>query len=128
MHFTVVFESHESAQLAYGLVFTPCPCWTKTAATPEEVVINLHSDNPQYAKGDIDRLLNHIAAGTDVRPFGNQRPGRVFFEEEGNPRRACIVVHSTGNGTPADLAMLEEDLRDKGFSVQTVTFGGEGWE
>ena len=43
MHFTVVFNSHESHDLSYGLVFTPCPIWKKG----NKELINLHPDEPQ---------------------------------------------------------------------------------
>jgi len=104
MHFTVVFNSHESHDLSYGLVFTPCPIWRKG----DKELINLHRDNPHYERGDIQPLLN------------KENLTRLLAEDK--PKSAAILIHSTGHGTPQDLANLRADLQAAGFSVQEVSF------
>jgi hypothetical protein len=103
MHFTVVFDSHESYDLSYGLLFLPCPVWVRG----EQEVINLHYENPRYQRGDL-------------RPLLDKEP--ILSNLAGSHRQAALVVHSSGDGTPDDLASLQEDLRSEGFELQIVTF------
>ena len=52
MHFTVVFSSHESVDLAYGLVFIPAPVWV----LGRQKLLNLNPRNPRYQRGSVRRL------------------------------------------------------------------------
>lgn len=103
MHFTVVFNSHESHDLSYGLVFTPCPVWMKG----NKELINLHPDNPHYKPGDLQALLD------------KEDLNRLFAEDS---KSAAIIIHSTGHGTRQYLANLRADLEGAGFSVQELSF------
>jgi len=104
VHFTVVFESPESCDNSFGLVFTPCPVWVRG----ETDLINLHPENPHYLKGD---LIPLIKSG-----FMN----RSLIQDE---KVAVVVVHSTGHGTEDYLSLLLDDLESEGFTVEIVHLG-----
>lgn len=104
MKFTVIFTSHESTDLSYGLVFIPCSVWVQG----ERQIINLNPENPHYQPGSVRRLL--AAERIDA--------GRLA---EG--RRACtVVIHPQGHGSWQDLSTLIVDLEGEGFRV---TLAGE---
>ena len=103
MHFTVVFSSQESVDLAYGLVFIPAPVWVLGG----QKLLNLNPRNPRYQRGSVRRLL----AQEDALP-------RLLADT----RYSVIVVHPSGHGTDEDLRTLEADLRQEGFSVHKFSF------
>ena len=104
MHFTVVFKSHESVDLSYSVVFTPCPVWMQ--GTKE--VVNVHPDSPHYEPGDLIPLLE----STDIEAkLGD------------GVRMATIVAHPDGHGTYEYLKALREDLEDHAFEVMVVYMG-----
>lgn len=103
MHFSVVFESHESYDLSYSLVFTPVPVWKKG----EKEIINLHKDRPHYERGDLAPLLKRENVEAHLAP---------------SAKNAFVIVHRTGHGTPEYLAALQADLKAAGFAVQTGEF------
>jgi hypothetical protein len=105
MHFTIVFNGQESSDISYGLLFVPCPVWFRGG----QEVLNLHPANPQYQRGDLRRLLEKESIVTNLAS---------------GPRQAAIVVHSSGHGSAEDLALLQSDLREEGFSVHMLTFSG----
>ncbi len=103
MHFTVVFESHQTYDLSYSLVFIPVPVWKKG----NKQIINLHRDWPHYMRGDLTPLMQL----EDVEKYLAE--GR---------RNAVVVVHATGHATLEDLNTLEADLVEAGFTVSKVSF------
>lgn len=107
MHFTVVFNSHESYDLSYSLLFMPCPVWLRGG----QEVLNLHPANPHYQRGDFRRLLEKESIAVNLAD---------------GPRQVAIVAHASGHGSEADLALLQSDLREEGFSVQMLSFSGSG--
>jgi hypothetical protein len=100
MHFTVVFESHEATDLSYGMAFAASAMWLQGSRQ----VVNLHPDHPGYDRGDLVALL-------EAEDVGSRSAGTG---------RAVVVVHSTGNGTEADLDNLMADLRAAGFDAVVV--------
>lgn len=100
MKFTVVFGSHESYDLSYGLVFIPSPCWVKAG----EVLVNLNPESPHYQLGSVRKLLEKEEASAALAT---------------GPRRCVVVIHDVGNGSSEDLDRLEMDLRQQGFTVTT---------
>jgi hypothetical protein len=102
MHFTVVFSGHESCDLSYGLVFIPCPVWIRD----EEEILNLHPEDPHYKRGDLRLLLDKEAVASSLHE---------------DQRRAVIIVHPSGHGSLADVALLQEDLRAEGFSFHMLS-------
>ncbi len=103
MHFTVVFESHESYDLSYSVVFIPPPVWMKA----RRQIINLHPDWASYMKGDLKPLLELE---------------KIEQRLASGKRNALIVIHRTGHGTADDLATLRSDLEEAGFAVQEIAF------
>jgi hypothetical protein len=104
MHFTVVFESHESHDLSFGLVFVPTPTWVRGA----HHVCTPNTANPHYEIGSVRKLLDTAAIDEAFNTATN--------------RRACIVTHSTGHGTADELEHLVTDLKMEGFSVVVHDF------
>lgn len=104
MKFTVVFESHESHDKSYGLVFIPCPVWVRG----KEEIVNLHPSSPNYTEGDLQPLL--------AREFEN-----VYIEQEN--KTAVVVVHPTGNGNEDHLNILLDDLGKAGFKTHVIRMG-----
>lgn len=103
MHFSVVFESHESYDLSYSLVFTPVPVWKKG----DKELVNLHRDRPHYEVGDLAPLLKLENVEAYLAP---------------DAKNAYIIVHRTGHGTPEYLATLQADLRRAGFTTRIAEF------
>ena len=103
MHFTVVFESHESQDLSFGLVFIPCPVWIRGG----EQVCTPNPESPDYQIGAVRKLL--------------QSTVREEFNHD-SCHHACILTHLAGHGTTADLDRLREDLIEEGFSVTVQSF------
>jgi hypothetical protein len=99
MKFTVVFSSHESCDLSYGLVFIPCPVWMQG----EREILNLNPENPYYQPGSVRRLWEAERVKTKLLADG---------------MHACtVVIHPVGNGSWQDLHALVADLKAEGFSV-----------
>jgi hypothetical protein len=102
MKFTVVFESNESYDLSYGLVFIPCPVWIQG----KREIINLNPEYPEYKFRSIKRLI----------------------EKEGikeyllKNKKCVVVVHKEGHGTQKDFENLTKDLEEEGFKVNIVYF------
>ena len=105
MKFTVVFNTHESFDHSYGLVFIPCPCWINGGS---DILINLNPENPHYQLGSVAKLLKI----------------ENFTESYGlSDKRECIVVvHPTGHGSKLDLETLVKDLTQEGFSTKVIDF------
>lgn len=101
MKFTIVFPSHESADLSIGAVFIPCLVWIEG----QNEILNPHRENPHYQKGDVQKLL----ADTDVK-------SRITD----HTKKVTVVAHSTGHGTQEYLDDLVADLVSEGFEVTTV--------
>lgn len=101
MKFTLVFPSHESADLSFGLLFLPSPAWTWGA----ETLINLNPADPRYQPGSVRRLLEH----------GSLRG----LLDETDPV-VTVLVHPSGNGTEADLETLRADLTAEGFQPRVI--------
>lgn len=105
MHFTVVFDSHESRDNSYGLLFVPCPVWVRG----EEELPNLHPDKPHYLTGDLRPLLE--------KEFGES-------EIDHQPKRTIVIVHESGHGAVEDLERLIADLEAAGFRPTTIRLDG----
>ena len=101
MHFTIVFDAHESYDLTAGLVFKPTPVWASGGAD----LIMLRSTHAGYERGDARRLLDHPAMQ------------REFPMDSNN---VVVVIHESGYGTQRDLDALVADLEDEGFAVTTA--------
>ena len=106
MHFTVHLRSKDTYQddYSYGLVFIPCPVWTKGARE----VLNLNPERPDYCEGSIAKLIK------------NERLKKKLTEQ----KEAIILIHPIGHGTLKDLKTLQKDLLEEGFGVQV--FGSIG--
>lgn len=104
MHFTVAFEAWESADLSFGLVFTPCPCWMLGS----EKLVNLNPENPHYQAGSVRKLIDKTNILQDVANT--------------NDKRVNVAVHRSGHGTENDLEALTEDLEREGFRVAVTRF------
>ncbi len=100
MHFTVHFRSEKVYQqdLSYGLVFIPCPCWTKG----NRIVINLNRENPHYQMGSVRKLIE------------KERLDQWLGEQP----QAIVLVHQIGHGTEKYKQKLLNDLDNEGFAVQ----------
>lgn len=96
MHFTVVFEGPEFADLSFGLVFVPVPAWV----LGDRELLNLHPERAQLQPGAVRRLLSLPEVAKRPIPTGTT---------------ATVVVHPSGHGTEDDLTTLGHDLRDAGF-------------
>jgi hypothetical protein len=101
MHFTVVFDSHESHDLSYGMVFTPCAAWIEG----ERTIAIPHPHYPNYKRGDLKVLLE-----------ATQLEQRLAS----GSRSATVVVHEAGHGSDDDLRNLHDDLTAAGFEVSEV--------
>ena len=105
MHFSLIFQSHESYDLTLSLTYEPCPIWRRGGVE----VFNPHPDIPQYVSGDLYRVLellgDSFASGLD----------------EGK-RSAILLIHPAGHGTRKDLAELKRDLELLAYAVRTVHF------
>ena len=99
MNFTVNLGSEvdEQNDFSYGLAFIPCPVWMKG----DEQVLNLNPSRPDYRLGSIKKLVEQEGIGPKLS-------GAV---------RAHVIIHPVGNGSAADLVMLQRDLLAEGFTV-----------
>ncbi len=102
MHFTIIFKSHQSYDLSYGLVFISCPVFIEG----KREIINLNYETPEYKLGSIKKLI-------DLEDIS-----KIISEG----KECVIVVHPEGNGTDEDLKMLERDLKREGFKFGSVWF------
>ena len=98
MHFTVVFDSDESCDASFGLVFTPCAAWVQGR---NEISVP-HRERPKYERGDLREF-------TATQCFKSLEP----FETD----RVVIIVHGTGHGTEDDLKKLKDDLAEAAYEV-----------
>ena len=101
MKFTVVFPSHESHDLSFGVVFIPCICWVRG----NRILLNPHQTKPHYRKGDLQEFLDKTGTRKKIAP---------------ETKSVVLTVHPTGHGTQKDLELLEEDLWEAGFEVKVV--------
>lgn len=101
MHFTVVFDSQESCNASFGMVFIPCAAWVRGG---DEISV-AHRDRPGYERGDLSTLTQSTSFKI-LQPFMS---GEVV-----------VVVHGSGHGTEADLANLKHDLKDAAYHVTEV--------
>ncbi|MEY5024805.1 MAG: hypothetical protein RLZZ244_333 [Verrucomicrobiota bacterium] len=101
MKFTVIFPSHESEDLSFGVVFVPCICWIQG----NRILLNPHPDRPHYRKGELPLFLDR----TNTRPLLD--PDR---------KNVVVVAHPVGHGTEKDLQLLQEDLWEAGFDTNLV--------
>ena len=104
MKFTVVFPSHESYDLSYGLVFIPCPVWVRGT----EEILNLHPERPDYQKGGVRRLFTQE---------------KIAIWEKGSKKQCLLIVHQTGHAQQKDLDTLRQDLMEEGFQVNVIFLG-----
>lgn len=100
MHFTVVFETPESTDASYGMVFIPCAVWVQG----EREVVNLHWERPGYNRGDLEPLMRIERLQERIVDGG----------------KVVVVCHPGGLGTDNDLGLLLEDLRREGFEPSVV--------
>ena len=107
MKFTVVFPSHESHDLSYGLVFIPCPVWVRGT----EEILNLHPDQPTYQKGGVRRLFNQE---------------QIVICQEESKKPCLLIVHQTGHAQKEDLDTLHHDLLAEGFQVNVIVLEPSG--
>ena len=101
MHFSVHFHNREDRDFSFGLVFEPGPYWYRGA----DQVCRANVTGKRYAYGGVQRLLDAEVLnfdGLELKPT------------------VVVMVHEYGPGTSEDLLMLQEDLQDEGFGVQTV--------
>lgn len=101
MKFTIVFPSTESSDISIGAVFKPCLVWVEG----ENELLNPHPDDPDYKEGDLITMLQK----TNLRSRLSDHTKMV-----------TIVVHSIGHGIQDHLTLLQTDLINEGFEVQTV--------
>ncbi len=99
MHFTLVFQSHESEDLSISICFVPCICWVKG----KDIVLNPHGENPVYKEGDLENFL-------------------LFSGFSPVEKNVAIIVHPEGHGTLQDLNLLKKDLSILGFTYQIMQF------
>ena len=101
MHFSVHFHNREDRDFSYGLAFEPAPSWYRGA----DHLLRANAQGPRYAYGGVRTLLEHEVLNFD---------GLELKEN------AVILVHEYGDGAGQDLLMLQEDLQNEGFLVQTL--------
>lgn len=99
MKFTVVFNSHESCDCSFELVFTPCPIWMKGGIE----ILNLNPDNPYYQVGSIKKLIAHENLNYSIVD-----------------KDCAVIVHNQGYGSEDDLNTLKKDLDGEGFKVSII--------
>lgn len=97
MHFTLIFQSHESEDLSISICFTPCIVWVKG----RDEILNPHPENPNYLIGDLNTYLGKF----NIVPVA---------------KKAVVVVHPDGHGQQNDLDQLTKDLRSLDFHYQTI--------
>ncbi len=103
MKFTLVFPSHGSSDLSYGIVFIPCIAWKRSGKT----VLIPHKENPHYLKGDFQKLLEHeklLVHDNSLNRIAN------------HSKEIVIIVHPTGHGSKKDLEPLKTDIVEAGFT------------
>ena len=105
MHFSVHFQNREDRDFSFGLVFEPAPHWYRGA----DLVARANAQGPRYTYGGVARLDVEVLNfdGLEVKPT------------------AVVLVHEYGSGTGEDLVMLQEDLLNEGFAVQTFYVAGD---
>jgi len=108
MHFTVVFRSHESADLSFSLVFTPVPVWMQGDRKIVNLYQEVHQDHQGYELGDLKPLFKRA---------------HVEAKLAQGARNAVVIVQDTGHGSKDDLANLKADLVSEGFSLQEIDMG-----
>jgi hypothetical protein len=101
MKFSIVFSSHESMDLSFGLTFTPNPAWIQG----KKVIVNLNSETPAYQLGSFRKLLNAES---------------ITSKDLADARSVCLLVHQTGRGTQNDLNVLSRDIEMEGFGVHMI--------
>ena len=99
MHFTInlLSEQNQHDDFSYGLVFIPCPVWVKGT----QQVLNLNPERPDYRVGSVAKLMAQEKIGVKLA----------------GTRMAHVIIHPVGQGSAADLTMLQQDLLAEGFSV-----------
>ena len=100
MHFTVHLRGEKTYQddFSYGLVFIPCPVWTKGS----KQLLNLNPERPDLRPGSVARLIEQ--EGINKKLTGT--------------KQATVLVHPLGHGSIADMVTLQRDLLEQGFSVK----------
>lgn len=100
MHFTVHLRGENTSQddFSYGLVFIPCPVWTKGS----KQLLNLNPDRPDLRPGCVARLIEQ----------------ETIKDKLTGSKQAIVLVHPGGHGSIADMATLQRDLLEQGFSVK----------
>jgi len=101
MKFTVVFPSHESIDISYGLVFIPSPVWVQG----EKDILSLNPSTPNYQKGGVNRLLEKE---------------QLTKLTENDQTQCALIVHQTGHAQKDDLEALKQDLVSEGFKVKLL--------
>jgi hypothetical protein len=99
MHFTVHLRGEKTYEddFSYGLVFIPSPVWVKGS----EHLLNLQY-GPELRLGCVARLIEHEGIA-----------GKLTGKKE-----AIVLVHPIGHGSRADLATLQSELFEQGFTVK----------
>lgn len=100
MHFSVHFQNREDRDFSYGLAFDPAPQWYRGG----DLVCRANARGRRYTYGAVERLLD-----SEV----------LHYHGLELKRTVVVLVHEYGPGTSEDLLMLQEDLQDEGFDVQT---------
>lgn len=101
MKFTIIFNSHESYDFSYGLVFIPCPVFIQG----KKQIINLNSESPEYKIGSIKRLI-------DLEKINEKLSQKN--------KKSLIIIHQEGQGTQQDLENLKKDLEQEGFIIKLI--------
>jgi len=99
MHFTIVFQSHESEDLSFSICFIPCISWLKG----KEIIFTPHSDDPKYKSGDLEEFLSHV----NLKPI---------------QKKALVIVHPDGHGTQNDLDLIIGDLNKLEYKHHVFSF------
>ncbi|MDX2470575.1 MAG: hypothetical protein QNL04_08360 [SAR324 cluster bacterium] len=101
MKFSLVFHSHETFDLSYGLVYIPGTVWKRG---DEELVI---MSDERYQMGSITKLLK---SSPDIEKYQA-------------PQKECLIIaHQTGHGQLEDYNTLLEDLRGHGYNTTKASF------
>ena len=97
MKFTLVFESNETEDKSYGLVFTPYPCWIKG----QRELIELSRESMRLEPGCLREL--------------------IYLEELRGHDRCVLVVHNNGNyGDANSLDTIVKSLICEGIEYKIV--------
>lgn len=107
MKATLVFQSNEPYDISIGMVFIPCICWVVGG----KIILNPHSSNPHYLKGDFQYLLQC-----------DYFKRHSYFEnlKSMGIKKVAVILHDVGHGTQGYIDLLIEDIKSENYKVEII--------